>query len=380
MWQNSYGKDSVESGRILAKVRELWRSDTVVDPDRAHIRLLTRVMQAVAESTDVTNPHIQIMLDSLVRNTWSFIQGDPEVSEVAAWSPFLQLGYPAAQIELNRRTLRLGLDGAPAAAQLRGIAWSWAVRGAWDSALATMRVAQRAKPHPANDVGLTPVDDYGLAVLGAWLGGIDAAEATRRRPAAVATIERLDPGDRKTEVRWTMAWLDGISAFARKDRGALERARADARSSGHPLGWFLDRSLAAYGRALAGDRAAAGQQLAALQSCVVTPKCGYRLMPNLATDRLAAATWLLEAGDTAQATSLLIWYESLQNDWDASYNHVVTALAYLMRARIDEAQGDTRSARAHYRYFLRRFDAPVQRQQHLVEEANNALARLEGER
>jgi hypothetical protein len=102
-------------------------------------------------------------------------------------------------------------------------------------------------------------------------------------------------------------------------------------------------------------------------------------MPNLATDRLAAATWLLEAGDTAQATRLLIWYESLQGNWDATFNHVAAAMGYLMRARIDEAQGDTRSAKMHYEYFLRRFDAPMPRQRHLVEEARAALARLSRE-
>jgi serine/threonine-protein kinase len=380
MWQNSYGKDSVESGRILAKLRDAWSSDTMVDPDHAHIRLLVRVMQAVAESTDVTNHHSQIMIDSLVRNNWPFIRGDPEQSDVAAWSPFLQLGYPAAQIELNRRTLRLGLDGAPAAAQLRGIAWSWAVRGAWDSALSTMRLALRAKPHPANDQGVTPVDDYALAVLGGWLRGIEPEEAMRRRPAAVSTVQRLDPGDWKSESQWTMAWLDGIAAFARKDRAALERARVESRASGHPLAGFLDRSLAAYGRALRGQRAAAGRELAALQLCTVTRRCGFRIMPSVATDRLAAATWLLESGDTAQASRLLTWYESLQGGWDASYTHVVTPFAYLLRARIDAARGDTLSARTHYGYFLRRFDAPVTTQRYLVTEANTALAQLDGER
>jgi TolB-like protein len=378
MWQNSYGKDAVESGAIYARLREAWRTDSVVVPI-FHIRLLLRLMQAFAEADGFTDPAIRAMIDSMAYDNWQGSQTDPEVSEVAAWSPFLQMGYPAAQIELNRRTLRLGMAGAPAAAQLRGIAWSWAVRGAWDSALSTMRVALRATPHPANDEGLTPVDDYGLAVLGAWLGGIEPAEAVRRRPAALATIGRLDPGDWRAESRWTLAWLDGMSAFAQKDRAALERARADSRRSGHPLGGFLDRSLAAYGRALAGDRLAAGQQLAALQVCSVTRECGYRIMASVATDRLAAATWLLEAGDTAQATRLLIWYESLQGNWDATFNHVAAAMGYLMRARIDEAQGDTRSAKTHYEYFLRRFDAPMPRQRHLVEEARAALARLSRE-
>jgi hypothetical protein len=377
MWQNSYGKDAVESGRIYARLREDWRTDSLFVPP-FHIRLLLRLMQAVAESGGFADPGIRAMIDSMAFDNWQAVQNDPEVSEVAAWSPFLNTDYPSAQIELNRRTLRLGMKGMPAAAQLRGIAWSWAVRGAWDSALTTMRVALRAKPHPADDEGLTPLDDYGLAVLGAWLGGVDTAEAVTRRPAALAMIQRLDPGDWKATARWTLAWLDGISAFTRKDRPALEHAREDARRSGHPLGWFLDRSLAPYGRALTGNRPAAGRELAALQWSCQSGECGpgIPVMPNLATDRLAAATWLLEAGDTAQATRLLVWYESLQGDWDASYNHVVAAFAYLMRARIDEAQGDLPAAKTHYEYFLRRFDTPMPGQRHLVEEARTALARL----
>jgi tRNA A-37 threonylcarbamoyl transferase component Bud32/tetratricopeptide (TPR) repeat protein/TolB-like protein len=378
MWQNSYGKDTVESGRVYAQLRELWRNNPPVNSLQSHIRLVVRLMDAVSRSPGQLGPAISAMMDSLARDNWERFKTDPDQSEVAAWSPFLQLGYPASQIELNRRTLRLGMEGVPAAAQLRGIAWSWAVRGAWDSALVTMRVALRAKPHPADDQGLTPLDDYGLAVLGVFLGALEPGEAMSRRPPAWATIQRLEPGDWKTESLWTLAWLDGIAAFSRKDRIALERARADSRRSGHPLGAFLDRSLAAYGRALAGDRAAAGRDLAALQICSVTKACGHRFGANMATDRLATATWLLEAGDTTQATRLLIWYESLQGNWDASFNHVTSAMGYLMLARIEEAQGDIRSAREHSEQFLRRFDSPMPGQRHLVEDAQAALARLAG--
>jgi hypothetical protein len=101
-------------------------------------------------------------------------------------------------------------------------------------------------------------------------------------------------------------------------------------------------------------------------------------MAHIATDRLAAATWLLEAGDTVQARRLLIWYESLQDEWDSSYNWVTTAPAYLMRARIDEAQGDTRAAADHYHQFLRRYDSPMPGQRHLVDEARAGLARVSG--
>ena len=53
-------------------------------------------------------------------------------------------------------------------------------------------------------------------------------------------------------------------------------------------------------------------------------------------------------------------------------------MAYLMLARIADAQGDTRSARDHYEQFLRRYDTPMPAQRHLVDEAHTALARLSG--
>jgi hypothetical protein len=101
-------------------------------------------------------------------------------------------------------------------------------------------------------------------------------------------------------------------------------------------------------------------------------------MAHIATDRLAAATWLLESGDTIQASRLLVWYESTENGWDSSYNWVTTGPAYLMRARVAEAQGNTRAAGDHYQQFLRRYDSPMPAQRHLVAEARAGLARVSG--
>ncbi|HEX3232549.1 MAG TPA: hypothetical protein VHR41_00025 [Gemmatimonadales bacterium] len=50
-----------------------------------------------------------------------------------------------------------------------------------------------------------------------------------------------------------------------------------------------------------------------------------------------------------------------------------------MRARIEEAQGDAQSARAHYQQFLRRYDSPMPGQRHLVDEAAAAMVRLAGQ-
>src|SRR4029453_17440820 len=51
---------------------------------------------------------------------------------------FLIYGFPATQIELNRRTLRL-LGGQERATDLRfRLAAAWANRGAWDSAMVAL--------------------------------------------------------------------------------------------------------------------------------------------------------------------------------------------------------------------------------------------------
>jgi hypothetical protein len=98
--------------------------------------------------------------------------------------------------------------------------------------------------------------------------------------------------------------------------------------------------------------------------------------PNIAAHRLSAATWLLEAGDTAQAARVLLWHEARFTAWQWSL--VVRPLAYLVLARIEEARGQTPSAREHYEEFLRLYDSPLPAQQHLVDEARAALARLSG--
>jgi hypothetical protein len=54
-----------------------------------------------------------------------------------------------------------------------------------------------------------------------------------------------------------LAWLDGVLAFVRRDGEAINDARRDVRASGEPSAKLLDRSLAAFGRALTGDRAGA---------------------------------------------------------------------------------------------------------------------------
>jgi tetratricopeptide (TPR) repeat protein/TolB-like protein len=294
----------------------------------------------------------------------------------------LLAGFPAAQIDANRRVLALGVEREIAAANLTSIALAWAARGAWDSALVASDSAVAVDPGPTS-----VLEAYRMSVLGAWVGALDPGEASRRQRPAWGAAERLPAELAAVSTAARLPWLDGLLAYTRGDRQGIAQARralrqrplptaADLREAARAKTSFNDRSLAAFDKALAGDRSAAGRALAELEwECAGLWTCGVGNY-DLAVHHLASARWLLAAGDTAQAARLLRWHESFQPDsyWNGTL--VLTPLAYLESARIEDARGDTAEAREHYRQFLRRYDAPLRSQRHLVEDARQALDRL----
>jgi hypothetical protein len=214
--------------------------------------------------------------------------------------------------------------------------------------------------------------NYRLVAAGVLVGALDPSEAVRRGEAA-RSAAALDPSGRPD-----VAWLDGVLAARRGDRPALSAARAALRQAG-PDAALLDRSLAAFELALGGETRRAGQALAALEwELAERPILGSpRETCLMAFDRLAASRWLLAAGDTAQAARLLTWPEAVDISFIAP---VLAPLVYLERAQIEEARGQVELARSHYQQFLRRYDLPTARHQHLVREAALALDRLSGKR
>jgi len=229
---------------------------------------------------------------------------------------------------------------------------------------------------------LLPVESYGMAVLGAWLGTVDPKEALRRRPGAIAAIAGATDQVRGArtlprQAGGKMAWLDGLLGFARRDRRAIQAARAAAGPSGYFRPDLIDRSLAAFDRALAGDRKGAGRDLAKLEEdCIGDENCPS-MTPHIAVQRMMAAEWLSEAGDVETARRLLRWQDALWLGWPWTFNDAVSGPAFLMRARIEETSGTPRLAREYYQQFLRRYDRPMPSQAHLVQEAKTALAKLQ---
>jgi hypothetical protein len=385
MFWNSIGKDSVESARALGQFLAL----SGVGPRTSAIQAAAdlqymRLVQAADRPGGVISPEDSSLADSVVR---FFLSPNTGWEQREFWPvSFIWAENPAGQIAFNRRIFRSTTDPTSLVPVYRGSAVAWAERGAWDSAMVALRdgVKNERRCGAPGCGQLGPpgeLVEYAVAVLGAWLGAITPKEAVGLRAAAHATVRVLEDGRWKTEFLGNLAWLDGLLAFVLQDRPLLDRAREDARRSGRSDADIIDRSLAAFGRALVGDRTAAALELAALERLCggkYWRRCGPSLVPNSAAHRLAAATWLLEAGDTTQAARLLTWHEAWHFRILKGWSFVVRPLAYLMLARIEEARGNAPSAMEHYQQFLRHYDAPMPGQRHLVEEAQAALVRLSG--
>ena len=277
---------------------------------------------------------------------------------------------PAVQIAFNRRMLRHGLPPQEARSTSWLTALEWAMRGAWDSALVARDQLVRG---PADTMSL--LNSYRTAVLGAWVGALPPGEAARRR-AAAALATGAGPG-----YRAEMAWLDGVLAVAGNDLKGLLAARVALKASGGAWTTILDRSLGAFESGLRGDRRSAASAMAALEWELAEGNqwfMGDHATPHAllrGVDRMAAAEWLQEQGDGAQALRLLRWHRTFPFFDDKL---PLAPLAFRLSARIEDKMGDTTAAHRDYEEFVRCYDMPLPPHRHLVVEAQEALARLAG--
>ena len=93
-------------------------------------------------------------------------------------------------------------------------------------------------------------------------------------------------------------------------------------------------------------------------------------------NRLAAAGWLLEAGDTTQAVHLLAYHSAVNPPFGEKL--ILRPFVSLQLARIADARGQVDEASRLYREFLIWYDMPPPAHRHLVDEAHRALGRLSG--
>jgi hypothetical protein len=332
-----WGYDIMPTYRLII---EAWRRE-----GRHAVELIDTVAREVATTSPLTPAH------------WS--SGD-----------MLQYGWPALEIEIDRRLKALSTDSEKVTWSRRTMAHAWAARGAWDSALTTaVDNAREARTTADSRVALR------LAVIGAWVEAVSWDEVKRIREA-VAVLARPVAEDR-TEI----AWLDGVAAVGRGDRAALTRAVIAARDPADPNADRLALSLQLLGRVKHGGREVADSLALLAEDRADRPRDSSIHHPLLgALLNFEAGRLQLRHGDTVRATRLLVWPTNVENLPHAVRLHwMLAGLAHLQRGRVAEAQDQRERALHHYREFLRRYDMPVPAHRHLVTEAEVAVSRLKGE-
>jgi TolB-like protein len=360
-------RDTAGAARALQALDRLGARRAFLENERVDQVLLGRTIHAVQTGSAAAEP----LLDSLYHTAV-----DPASTGGGFVLPFfLNTASPATQIAWNRRVLRHGLSDPAADHYLRFTALSWAARGAWDSALATLD--RRTVDDFENPRAL---GSYRLAVLGAWLGALSPGAARSRRAAAAAAVEQASGQWWGAPYRTELAWLDGIEAMSRKDSTGVAAAAAAARRAGDTV-HFRTRTvdLTPFELALGGNRRAAARRVAPVQWADAdrNPWAAAVFHPiHRAVNRTAAAAWLLETGDTVEATRLLRYNEAGSGPFLEKIP--LLPLIRLELARIEEAQGHLEEARRDYGVFVTWYDMPPPAHSHLVEEARAALARLAG--
>jgi serine/threonine-protein kinase len=352
-------QDTLQVRRSLGELERL-QAGPVLTADGYGNRLLQfRFLEALGRG-DTSS--VRVLSDSIAR--------DPAPAAVPDGSFYdaFPYGFSDEQIRVSEKALKAWSSPARLATHRRLIVWSWAARGAGDSALVAMDrlVASGADSAAA-------LRSYGLAVVGAWLGALDPREAAARRALALAAA-RSD-SSRRAEV----AWLDGLAAYAQGDRHALEQARAALREWEGPASTAAVRSLNAFAQALGGSTREGGETMARLEweeAALGSP--GFATHPyTIAVDRLAAARWLAASGDADEAARLLTWVDGpFLLHPSTPYSIALTGLVNLERGRIEEQRGHPELARMYYREFVSRYDRAMPGQRHLVEEARAGIARL----
>jgi TolB-like protein len=291
-------------------------------------------------------------------------------------------GLPQAQLLLNREVLDRIVSPTRAPTYQLGTAIAWAARGAWDSAMAAADLFAVT----AGNRNYGAIDRFRLAVMGSWLGALDPAIPLEWRGPAIQGARRLGAA-----AGAEVAWLDGIFATTQGDLEAVRAAQREVEASGSEFSLWLGRSLDAFSAQLAGKRSDAAGAMASLEreiaESLALPEAPSRRFlrrehPFLTSlNRFAAVDWLIEVGDTTEATWLLTWPESR---WEPEIGRMADAalagLAFLQRGRIEEARGNSEFAMRSFEEFLARYDMPVEAHRHLVDEAQAALARLSGMR
>jgi len=349
-------RDTARAGKAFGELTRLHAGPGLTADGYGNRMLQFRFLLGIARGDSSLTTSL---IDSIAR--------DPEPSagnDGTFYDAFLY-GFLDQQIRVCERAIQVGGLTRKGWHQ-RLLALSLAGRGTWDSALVVMdRLVGSGVDSSAS------LRAYGIAVVGAWLGALDAGEAGRRRESVSHLSTPMD--------RAELAWLDGIAAATAKDRPALAAARVALGKSEDRAAKALDRSLAAFDQALAGKTSNAGAALAALEweeAAAWDPDFAEHPF-TIAVDRIAAARWLADARDLDQASRLLTLGDGAYFIHpSAVFSTMVSGLIARERGGIEERLGHAGAARAFYQEFLLRYDRPTPSHRGIVEEAKAKVAAL----
>ena len=350
-------RDTARAGRALGELTRLHAGPGLTADGYGNRMLQFRFLLGIARGDSSLTTSL---IDSIARDA------EPAAGNDGTFYDAFLYGFLDPQIRVCERAIQVGGLTRKGWHQ-RLLALSWAGRGAWDSALVAMDELVRSGVDSSASLRA-----YGIAVVGAWLGAVDAGAAERRRGKAMSQLS--SPSERSE-----LAWLDGLAAATAKDRPALAAARAALGRSEDRGTKALDRSLAAFDQALAGKTANAGTALAALEweeAAAWAPAFADHPF-TIAVDRIAAARWLADARDLDQAGRLLVLGDGAYFIHPSvSYSTMLSGLVALERGRIEERLGHGDAARAFYQEFLRRYDRPTPNHRGIVEEAKTKVVAL----
>jgi TolB-like protein len=360
LWLAIIARDTIASGRALTELKRLRYDSTSMLDDQFDVMQVYRHLHHLVRTNGVPDP---ALADSIARSLSGTFRPGSNGMPDRMQGGIARFEFPAARSDLSARQLRTGRVSQWF--QWQVIAYSWASRGGWDSALVAMDRATRDNPMPqAGVIG------YRLAAIGTWLGVVDDSVVSRLRAGAGGATDRMRPA-----FRAELAWLDGLVAATRRDVAAVARARATLRRTGAPEVEMLDSSLAAFAHDLAGDRRRAVALLLALERD--RPRIDD-VHPYLAgVHRMTASRWLATSGDRASAASLLTWHETIGSRAPQALhaNALLAPFANLERAALLEELSQREAARVHYRRFLAIYDSPGPAHRALVARARAALER-----
>ncbi len=243
-----------------------------------------------------------------------------------------------------------------------------AARGDWNGSL---RALQRSEGSVLG--AAAPMASARLAVLGAWLGGVESDSAD----VVLARVRRASGINEQLSQRIELNWLDGLLGVVVGDSARVSRM-SSAVLRDTLTGSRLARAAAASldGAWLARTRPDDASAALRVQSESAMSTGGF-LLPIEVVNRLIVARGLRRQGKPEEAERYLQWLDAGYNVIPAlSTSFGVGALAsYERGVALDEA-GKSDAAAVHLLRFVRTYDTPPPAHETLVADAKERLTRL----